>query len=141
VGKINYDISWIDRYKVYVGKSDIHGVGLRAIKDIKRHETVFYYRSKDTYPISKNVLIQNGIDKRVVNTLSRLYFCNHETLYLQQDQQLHFVNFLNHSKNCNMYFSQGYYIAKEDIKQDEEVTLNFLANGYHPQLSFTPNKI
>tara|TARA_Y100000592_G_scaffold58847_1_gene92176 strand:- start:4030 stop:4455 length:426 start_codon:yes stop_codon:yes gene_type:complete len=134
-----YDISWLHKYKVYVGKSDIHGVGLRAIKDIKKFEEIYYYRSSNTHKLSKAELISNGIDQKVIDTLSRLYFCDDENLYLQPNQQLYFVNFLNHSKNPNMIYRYGYYIAKRDIKQDEELTLNFLENGYHPQLSFEDN--
>ena len=131
----------MDNYKVYIGKSDIHGVGLRAIKDIKRHETVFYHRSKNTYKLNKLQLIQNGVHKDVIKTLSRLYYCDHDFLFLKANPELNFVNYLNHCENPNMYFRQGYYIANKDIKQDEEVTLNFLENNYHPQLSFTPTKI
>ena len=132
----NYNINWMKRYKVYVGKSDIHGVGLKAIKDIKKGEQVYYYRSKNTHKLSKSELISQGIDKKVIDTLSRLYFCDKEHLYLQPDQQIYFVNYLNHSENPNMVFIRGFYMAKRDIKQDEEVTLDFLANGYQPQLSF-----
>ena len=131
----------MDKYKVYIGKSEIHGVGLRAIKDIKQHETVFYYRSKNTFQLPIQALLQNRVDKRVIQTLCRLYYCDENHIYLQKEPTLNFVNFLNHSKDSNMYFSQGYYIAKTDIKQDEELTLNFLANGYHPQLSFKPKKM
>lgn len=136
----NYDINWMKRYKVYVGKSDIHGVGLKAIKDIKKGEQVYYYKSYATHKLSKSELISKGIDKRVIDTLSRLYFCDKEHLYLQPNQQIYFVNYLNHSENPNMIFVNGFYIARCDIKQDEEVTLNFLENGYHPQLSFKPKE-
>tara|TARA_B100001769_G_C22045163_1_gene561707 strand:+ start:458 stop:895 length:438 start_codon:yes stop_codon:yes gene_type:complete len=138
---MDYDIKWMQRYKVYVGKSDIHGVGLKAIKDIKKGEQVYYYRNyTPTQKLSKSELISKGIDEKVIETLSRLYFCDEENLYLQPNQQIYFVNFLNHSENPNMVFIRGFYMAKRDIKQDEEVTLDFLANGYHPQLSFKPKK-
>lgn len=138
--KKEYNIDWMFNYKVYVGPSDIHGVGLRAIKPIKKGEEVYYYKGEDTHPVSKSYLLKKGLDQRVIDTLCRLYYHDEHNLYLQPNQQLFFVNFLNHSANPNMVFKSGIYIAKRDIEQDEEVTLDWLDNGYHPKLYFKPNE-
>ena len=48
---------------------------------------------------------------------------------------------MNHSFNPNMIFVEGNYIAKRDIKADEEVTLDFTHNNYHSKLNFTPKNL
>ena len=48
-----YDIEWMFHYKVYIAKSDIHGVGIRAINDIKKGEKIAAYTPKVSkkYPL------------------------------------------------------------------------------------------
>ena len=128
-------------YKVYIAKSDIHGVGLRAINDIKKGETIFYYRTKGTMPISIKEVLKNNVSQKVIDVLKRLYYSFEDFLFLHREPKLHHVNFINHSENPNAIFENGYYKAKVDIKADEEVTIDFLHRGYHRKLNFKPKNL
>ena len=128
-------------YKVYVGRSDIHGVGLMAIDDIKKGDRIFYFRTKGTLPISMQNLLENRVSQKVIDVLKRLYYSFGDALFLHREPKLHHVNFINHSANPNVVFEDGWYIAKQDIKADEEVTLDFLDKGYHRKLAFKPKNL
>ncbi len=136
-----YDIEWMFHYKVYIAKSDIHGVGLRAINDIKKGEKVFYYRTIGTKPLSIKDLLSKNVSQRVIDVLKRIYYSKDDILYVHREPVLHHVNFMNHSFDPNMIFDEGNYIAKRDIKADEEVTLDFTCNNYHSKLNFTPKNL
>jgi len=130
------DISWLLHYKVYIAPSKIHGVGLFAIDDIKQGEKIMFYNSKGLQKVSKDFLRKLGVKENVIKTLSRLYFNNKEEIVLQNSNIIDFVNFLNHNSKPNAIYKKGWYIAKNNIKANEEITLDFLADGYHPKLSF-----
>ena len=47
---------------------------------------------------------------------------------------------MNHSKKPNMIYSLNKYFAKKNIKANEELTLDFSAKQYHPELNFKENE-
>ena len=127
---------WLQKFKVYVGPSKIHGVGIFAIDNIKKDDLIFQYKNNLTKKINKKVLDYIGISKNQQDVLSRMYYANDEAIFIKRNQDIHWVNFMNHSKKPNMVYGLNNYFAKTDIKANEELTVDFSLNNYHPKLNF-----
>ena len=134
------DITWLLHYKVYIGISKIHGVGLRAVDNIKKGEVVFFYKNENVKKVKIQDLLNLGVSKNTIEVLCRLCYATEEYIFIKENQGIDFVNNLNHHDDSNLIFKNGYYIASKDIKKDEEVVLDWTENDYHPQLNFKPNK-
>ena len=133
-------LNWLRNFKVYVAPSKIHGVGIFAIDDINKGDLIFEYSNKNTNKLSKKTLNQIDISKNQQDVLSRMYYADEEAIYIKHDQDIHWVNFMNHSKNPNMIYSLNKYFAKRNVKANEELTLDFTAKQYHPKLNFKTNE-
>ena len=133
-------LNWLRNFKVYVAPSKVHGVGIFAIDDINKGDLIFEYSNKNTNKLSKKTLNQINISKNQQDVLSRMYYANEEAIYIKHDQDIHWVNFMNHSKNPNMIYGLNKYFAKRNVKANEELTLDFTAKQYHPKLNFKTNE-
>ena len=133
-------LNWLRNFKVYLAPSKIHGVGIFAIDDINKGDLIFEYSNKNTNKLSKKTLNQIDISKNQQDVLSRMYYADEEAIYIKHDQDIHWVNFMNHSKNPNMIYSLNKYFAKRNVKANEELTLDFTAKQYHPKLNFKTNE-
>ena len=118
-----------DELKVYVSPSDIQGVGLRALRDIKKGEQVMSY-SNNT-PLKKFNDLKE-YEKKYLDGL------NGYNEYIPEDSRskFHVVNFLNHSLTPNVKFENtfninGNYIATKDIKKGEEISINLKQDNYN----------
>ncbi len=137
-------LEWINQYKVYVAPSNINGVGLFAIDDIKKGDIVYtYLNNNKSVLVSINELLNNGVSINKINVLKRL-FAGSETSIQLKTKGIDFVSLMNHNADSNMEWSKkgnlSIYRAKKDIKANEEVTLDFLDNNYHKKLNFKPNE-
>ena len=140
MSKINRLLDWLQDFKVYVAPSKIHGVGIFAIDDINKGDLIFEYTNKNTNKLYRKTLDKIGITKNQQDVLSRMYYADKENIYIKYDQDIHWVNFMNHSKKPNMIYSLNKYFAKKNIKANEELTLDFSAKQYHPELNFKENE-
>ncbi len=110
--------------------SRIHGVGVIAIKDIKKDTNIFY-GDEDT----KMVWVEKKQLKNLLPAKKRLYedFC----VIIKKKRKVLYgcpVNFnmmtvswyLNHSDNPNVFCDKNYvFHALNDIKKGEELTVNY----------------
>ena len=140
MSKVNRLLYWLKNFKVYVAPSKIHGVGIFAIDNINKGDLIFEYSNKNTNKLSKKILNKIDISKNQQDVLSRMYYADKEAIYIKYDQDIHWVNFMNHSKNPNMIYGLNKYFAKRNIKANEELTLDFTAKQYHPELNFKTNE-
>jgi len=133
--------NWLHGFKIYVAPSKIHGVGIFAINNIKKGELIFeYINNGKSYKIPRKVLSKAGINKNQQDVLSRMYYADEEAIYIKFNNNIHWVNFMNHSRNPNMIYGLNKYFAKKNIKANEELTLDFSAKQYHPKLNFKENE-
>ena len=140
MSKANRLLDWLQNFKVYVAPSKIHGVGIFAIDDINKGDLIFEYSNKNTNKLSRQTLNKIDISKNQQDVLSRMYYADEKAIYIKHDQDIHWVNFMNHSKKPNMIYGLNKYFAKRNIKANEELTLDFTAKQYHPTLNFKTNE-
>ena len=140
MSKIQDFYNWLHEFKVYVAPSKIHGVGIFAINDIKKGELIFEYNFEKNYKISRKAFKEAGLNKNIQDVLSRMYYADEEYIFIQFNNSIHWVNFMNHSRNPNMIYGLNKYFAKKNIKANEELTLDFTAKKYHPKLNFKENE-
>jgi hypothetical protein len=103
-------------------------------------KSVFKFLGEKAVEESRKTLDKIGITKNQQDVLSRMYYADKENIYIKYDQDIHWVNFMNHSKNPNMTYGLNKYFAKRNIKANEELTLDFKAKQYHPELNFKENE-
>jgi SET domain-containing protein len=128
--KKNKNSEIVPHYGVYtrIGPSKIHGVGVIAIKDIKKGIQIFYGDEE-----TKIVWIKKEQLKRIPKEIMKLYddFCIEK-----EDGKLYGcpVNFnvltpswyLNHSKKPNVVADTEYnFYALKNIKKEEELTVDY----------------
>ncbi len=117
----------LPHYKVFarICRSKIHGVGVRAIFDIKKGTYIFYGDDEPIFWVEKKKV------KRLPNEIKKLYedFCIiRGDLYgcPKNFNQLTPAWYLNHSKNPNVACDKGYsFYALRDIKKGEELTVDY----------------
>jgi len=123
-----------------VGRSDIHGVGLIAIRDIKKDTLLFnlsnYLPERDELvDISEEEV--SSLGEEVVSLIKSYTAISHLGTYALHENGLNNINlgyYLNHSddpnirvemsKNANPY-QYANFIAIKDIKKGEELTENY----------------
>ena len=123
-----------------VGRSDIHGVGLIAIRDIKKGTLVFnlsnYLPERDELvDISEEEV--SSLDEEVVSMIKSYTAISHLGTYALHENGLNNINlgyYLNHSDDPNIRIEMGKntnpyqyanFIAIKDIKKGEELTENY----------------
>ena len=151
MSKINGDkiIEWLDNYNIYIAPSKIHGIGIFAAQDIPAETVLFYYNNDSAIPINIKELKELEIPDSVIDILKRMYgsysyYDNKnpnktgDYIFLKENQDLTWVNFMNHKTNDNLKYENGFYIAKKDIKTHEELTINYL--NWREKLNFKENE-
>jgi len=121
---------------VTVGVSKIHGVGLIAIRDIPKETNV----RKEPPLVSGFRLKVENLDELHPNVLKLIYGWNgHDNVVdigLTPHDQSHYWKYINHSKDPNIYykkikptefmiFDEHGMITNKDIKEGEELTINY----------------
>lgn len=104
-----------EEVKCTLGVSEIHGVGVFAIRDIKKGEHLYPFTEADvelTEDISSRVL-KVILDRNVI-------YKNTKTVE-HPNLEVNYPAFMNHSNNPN---SDGVYALK-DIEEGEEITENY----------------
>ena len=77
-------LEWINQYKVYVAPSNINGVGLFAIDDIKKGDIVYtYLNNNKSVLVSINELLNNGVSINKINVLKRLFAGSEKSIQLK----------------------------------------------------------
>jgi hypothetical protein len=116
---------------VYVCDSKIEGKGLTAKRDIYKNEVIVDYRYLDCwfevavtdltdYQISHNWIIM--IDEntcRTTNTVKEITYMNH-----------------SRTPNTNWFVKEKYITALRDIKQGEEITIDYRIEERSNRVSF-----
>lgn len=128
----NYSIDEVVNYlsenvKTQIGVSNIDGVGVFAIRDIKKGEEIFpiWKKQSGIYAIPKNKL--NKIPKEVLILLDK-YFINTDSEY-KLIRLFNGLNLISHTISyCNSAYQTEYSqnisndgIALRDIKAGEEI--------------------
>ena len=108
-----------------IGRSKRHGVGVLAIRNIKKGTSIFYGDDEPIYWVDKKSIKQlpDGIKKMYEDfcIIKRdLYGCP------KNFNQLTPAWYLNHSKNPNVACNKDYkFYALRDIKKGEELTVDY----------------
>ena len=102
--------------KVYVDKSNIHGRGVFAKKNIKKGEMIFYAKGKIV-----KFIIRNPNDSRIGSR----WLCVGKNTWINPDKN-NPLYFLNHACNPNAGIrGKITFIALKDIKKDEEIVFDY----------------
>ena len=135
---INKIVDWLDNYYIYLSASKHHGVGIFAAKDIPINTILFYYNNDSAIPISIDEMRRIEIPNSVIDILRRLYHERDGYIFLKENQDLTWVNLMNHNKKGNLKYKDGYYISNREIKTHEELTINYLT--WRDKLNFKENE-
>jgi hypothetical protein len=131
---IEWAIENLRKFYIKVAPSKLHGVGLFALRNIPKDTVIltFSYANFHCVEIKKSLLKQK-IPKEVYSQLIKNWSETENSVYLPLNinEQLHYVNFLNHSENPNIRFENGKYITQRNIIKGEELLVNFKDN-YNP---------
>ncbi len=132
---IEWALENLKRYYVKVAPSEVHGVGVIAIRDIPKDTAILHFSYQD-FPcldIPKSRL-KKELPKEVYSQIIKNWAESEDAVMvpLNVNQQLHYVNFLNHSKDGNVRFQNGAYITKRKIAKGEEIRIDFAEEGYNP---------
>ena len=122
----------IEKRMMYVGVSDIKGVGLRALHDIEKHTVVHYFKP-EIYVFELKYLETIATQDQIID-LKRKYYYDEKEIYLDPKLTHDMIYYLNHSENSNIRYQEGYYISTRKIYKNEEILLNWSENNYHPKL-------
>lgn len=115
--------------KLTIKPSDIEGVGVFAIKDIKKDEDLYTHGSPEKKLYRPKDL--KGLDKEVKELiLQRWLMADKGGTFLNPHDDVWLNSFINHSCDPNM--SKYTDKATRDIKKGEEITIN-----YNPQFAMT----
>lgn len=131
----------INQYKgMYfkIGRSNIQGVGLIAIRKIPKNTLVLTSDVNDCNFVSYENLRKYGIDESTIEMLSHLYAKTSEGIELpdvyNKNKPYEFVNYINHSENNNIDFIGNNniikYYSNRDIEPGEELVINYEKDGY-----------
>jgi len=114
--------------RTYVGKSDIHGVGLLALQDVKQGENLYtdiIYNALDLpYEYFKNIewTKKHKLRPEVASLIiERFPLISTGSHFFYPDSRM--SAFLNHSDNPN--YDAVKDLALRDIKKDEEITQDY----------------
>ena len=137
---LNELIKLINQQRTYLAPSNIHGVGVFACTDIKEKEIICKFYPEALYSYSFHDLIQNGANEDILHKLKRLYFSSATNLFrLNENFEPKYVYYLNHSVNPNVLLNQkeGMYLAKRDIKKDEEMLMDYSESFKEPFMDYS----
>jgi len=131
---IEWAINNLNAAYVKVAPSPVHGVGVFAMRDIPKDTLVmrFDYRDFPCVEIKKKLLKQK-LHPDVYSQLIKNWAVTEDGVIVPVNvtQQLHFVNFLNHSDQPNIRFDNCKYYSTRKIAKDEEIFIDFSAD-YNP---------
>ena len=133
-------IQQLNKVWVEIGASKIHGVGVKAIRDIPKNTLVFSKGPYDPKNYSIQDLLAGGVDPNIINTIKKYYA--HDDSIIQIDKEkinnTNFINYLNHNVKPNLEYINKNYITKQNIKKGEELTIDYNDKNYCPScLDFT----
>jgi SET domain-containing protein len=117
----------LPHFQIYarIAVSEIHGVGVKAIRPIKKGTYIFYGDDDKIHWIKKSAL--RGLPKE----LMKLYkdFCIEKGAWYGCPGNFNKMTpawYLNHSANPNVACDKGYrFYALRDIKKNEELTVDY----------------
>jgi SET domain-containing protein len=117
----------LPHYKVYtrLAQSKIHGVGVFAIRNIKRGVYIFYDDNEDIIWVNKNKL------KALPKEIKGLYedFCIKNGDFYGCPENFNHLTpawYLNHSAKPNLGCDKSYnFFALKKIKKGEELTVDY----------------
>ena len=117
-----------------LGPSNIHGIGLIAIRSIPKNTLLFEDPIKAQY-IPYELLYSNGVQKGVIKSLNKHFAHDKNGIELSANiNHIQYVNFINHSKQHNVRWSHDEYSNKyytnRKVKKGEELCINYLENNY-----------
>jgi len=121
-----------------LAKSKIHGIGVIAIKDIKKGTNPFKYTSGECInykitPLTKEDLKKAKIDKNVMKMIDDFFHPLDGIYYVPHDglNSMDISFFLNHSETPNIKWidnnkcDYGIFKAIKNIKTGEELTIDY----------------
>lgn len=116
--------------------SNIHGIGLIAIRSIPK-DTFLFDDPIDAQFIPYETLYSNGVQKGVVKSLNKHFAHTKEGIELPLNiNYIQYVNFINHSKQHNTRcvsdsYSNKYYTDRR-VQKGEELCINYFEDNYCP---------
>ena len=129
-------ISVVEQLKniwIQLGPSKIHGLGIIAIRDIPKDTTIFHFANDSIVEYSYDYLLKNGVDKETIKIMKKYYAHNDKTIQLPYKiNPMHYVHYINHNLKPNVYYYNGNYITRRNVKKNEELTISYLENNYCP---------
>ena len=109
--------------------SNIHGIGLFAIRDIPFGQKLFEQILDD----NDYIFLKKGdlevFDIEIQNLIKSLYILEEKGVWIQKTglNHLDYSYYINHSNEPNLIYIQNknYYLPKRDIKKGEELTYDY----------------
>ena len=132
---INEQIDWLnDRVKVYIAPSKIHGIGVFALKDLKKEERLYLIpenpeRTWFTVPYSRFKDLNSAVREIV---LARWPSVINGSAFLAPNDDVWMSSFINHSDGFN--YVQDLDVVIEDVNKDEEITEDYRVMHNHEKI-------
>ena len=109
--------------------SNIHGIGLFAIRDIPFGQKLFEQILDD----NDYIFLKKGdlevFDIEIQNLIKSLYILEEKGVWIQKTglNHLDYSYYINHSNEPKLIYIQNknYYLPKRDIKKGEELTYDY----------------
>ena len=118
---------WIE-----VGLSKIHGVGIKAIRNIPKNTIVIKKKEYNPENYDIKVLLDNGLEDEVFDSIKKYYAHNNNVIQLDKNKinEIDHIMYLNHNKNPNLDYVHGNYITNKKVKKGEELTIDYKKDNY-----------
>lgn len=101
--------------------SKIHGVGVFAIKDIKKGQKLYCYQQERVWYKNKELKKLGDLEKKYV--ISHYPCVLEGGMFKLPHSDVDFICYMNHSEDCN--FDSKTDCALRDIKEGEEITEDY----------------
>lgn len=113
-----------------IAPSDIHGVGVFAIKDIP--ENIVIFRDISEF-IAVNKKFLDRININVAKLYKNFFVSDEDCIWIPKSgiNKIDISFYLNHSENPNVVWSQEYqlFVSKTFIPENSELTVNYKSFG------------
>lgn len=131
---LNLEVNLTSIFKVKVGVSEIHGVGLFTVLPLLEDEIVCDIKNLVRYPKTRLVALPEPI-RKIMASVPILFAERNEILVpTTNDQPMYW--FMNHSIKPNVYFDGDSFRALKEIPAGTELTYNYATLDYHEEFLF-----
>lgn len=132
---INLEINIVSVFKVRVGVSSVHGVGLFSVLALAEDEIICGIEPLVRYPKSRIIGLPHSI-KNILGTMPILYAKENEILIPTTNSIQPTYWFMNHSIKPNIYFDGEFFRALKVVSANSELFYNYATLDHHEDFLF-----